>query len=352
VTSAGAAVTVIVPTHDHASTLDLAVASALSQTVTDLEVVIIGDGVGDDTRAVVADLVAGDSRVRFLDHPKSPSRAEPIRHEVLMETSAPVVCYLGDDDLLLSDHVAAMLGWLDDADFAHPLPFAVNRDGSLCAHPTDIARAECRAWHRHPGRNCISLTGAAHRVDAYRRLPHGWRTTPPGRWPDHYMWEQWFAAREVRFVTGDRLTMLKFDAWMREDLDAAGRRRELLEWMHRAQGGDFAAELRQLEFESIRGFAVQTRLDLTAREDAAAVTAAAQHARIEELEVELVRVHRHVHDAAEAAAAQRAVLEARCAAVAAELELMRATRTWRLRDRVLDLPGAQFVFARIRGRCT
>ena len=60
----------IVPTHDHASTLGLAVRSALAQTLGDIEVHIIGDGVGDETRAVVEHLVHDDTRVRFHDLPK------------------------------------------------------------------------------------------------------------------------------------------------------------------------------------------------------------------------------------------------------------------------------------------
>ena len=37
----------------------------------------------------------------------------------------------------------------------------------------------------------IGLTGVAHTLEAYRRLPHGWRTTPPEVPTDHYMWRQW-----------------------------------------------------------------------------------------------------------------------------------------------------------------
>jgi len=94
-------VTVLIPTHDHPSTLDLVVASVLRQTIDALDIVIVGDGVTDDTRDVIAGLVT-DDRVRFLDTPKSASRAEPVRHMVLTEAVAPYVCYMGDDDLMLA----------------------------------------------------------------------------------------------------------------------------------------------------------------------------------------------------------------------------------------------------------
>ena len=56
--------TVLIPTHDHGPTLRYAVASALQQTVQDLEIFVIGDGVTDEGRAVVAELVRADPRVR------------------------------------------------------------------------------------------------------------------------------------------------------------------------------------------------------------------------------------------------------------------------------------------------
>ncbi len=75
VTVTSAPVTVIVPTHDHAGLLGMSVGSVLEQTFADIDVVVIGDGVGDDTRDVAAGLVAADARVRFVDLPKSDAQA-------------------------------------------------------------------------------------------------------------------------------------------------------------------------------------------------------------------------------------------------------------------------------------
>ena len=64
------AATVIVPTHDHGPTLRLSVGSALAQTVEDIEVLVVGDGVPDVTREIVGELSRVDERVHFFDHPK------------------------------------------------------------------------------------------------------------------------------------------------------------------------------------------------------------------------------------------------------------------------------------------
>jgi glycosyltransferase involved in cell wall biosynthesis len=56
-------VLVVVPTHDHPWALDLSVESALAQTVENLDIVVIGDGVVDETRDVVARLMERDDRI-------------------------------------------------------------------------------------------------------------------------------------------------------------------------------------------------------------------------------------------------------------------------------------------------
>jgi len=236
----GAAAMVVIPTHDHASTLDLAVASALEQTVADLDIVVVGDGVGDDTRAVMDGLCRADARVRFVDRPKGASRNEVARHEVVAAAAAPVVTYLGDDDLFLPDHVETMIGLLAEHDFAHPFPIFVGRDGELMARPTDLSDPRCVAWHLHPQRNTVSLTGAAHTTALYRRLPWGWRPAPPNRWSDHFMWGQIFSVPGVRLATGQRATTIKPPADMRRGMSAAARRNELAGWWARLHEPGFA----------------------------------------------------------------------------------------------------------------
>lgn len=252
-------VTVLIPTHDHASTLDLAIGSVLGQTWEHLELVVVGDGVGNDTRAVVG--ACDDPRLRFLDVPKSASRAEEVRHQLLTETSSALICYLGDDDLMLPDHVATMVDLLADADFAHPLPAPIAPDGTFVPHSVDLADERWRAWHMHFGRNAVSLTGVAHRVDAYRRLPTGWQPPPPGRPSDHTMWQQWFVTPGFRYRTGTRLTVLKLDSVLRVGWTPEDRRAELLEWWDRSRSEGFALWLDRAVFAAYADQAAVLRVE-------------------------------------------------------------------------------------------
>ncbi len=119
----------------------------LAQTIGDLELFIIGDGVTPDTRDVIAELAAQDRRVRFIDRPKHERRGEPYRHEVLSEqASGSVVAYLCDRDLWLPNHLEELVRTLDGADFAHTLRFWVDdQDQYWCTHRTDLDGSRSRS---------------------------------------------------------------------------------------------------------------------------------------------------------------------------------------------------------------
>ena len=329
---------IIVPTHDHPATLDLSVRSALEQTVADIEVVVVGDGVGDDTRDVVALLAGEDARVRFLDLPKGPHHGEIHRDRAIAATGAGIVCYLCDDDLLLPEHVESMAELLEDADLAHGQNGYVDASGAWHPYLADLSSADCRAWLLRPERNAVSLTGTAHTVAAYRRLPHGWRTTPPGRWPDHYMWQQFLNEPWVRGVTGTRITSLQLPSHVdgRDGWQPAARRAELEGWrtaLATREGRErFDEEVRrailiQASAESIRRDRLEevlsdSRAALVASDEAAAAAAAAL------ADAEAARAY---------AEAARATAEARAGALAESLAAIESTRTWRLRNRLKRL---------------
>ncbi len=132
---------VVVPTHDHAELLALSLASLREQTVADLEIAVICDGVGDETRDVVGDARRHDPRIVLHDLPKAGRTGEPHRHPIISQSDAEVVVYLCDDDLLLPDHVEQMLEVLQSNDLAVSLPLCVDGEGSLVIEPVDLGQA-------------------------------------------------------------------------------------------------------------------------------------------------------------------------------------------------------------------
>jgi glycosyltransferase involved in cell wall biosynthesis len=233
--------TVLIPTHDHGPTLLYAAGSALSQSVGDLELFIVGDGVPDKTREIAADLMRRDSRVRFFDNPKGPRHGELHRHAALREATGDIVCYLSDDDLWLANHLETMLALLDAADFANTLPLSVGETGATGGWTIDLALAYYRDLLLS-GSNRIPLSCAGHTLEMYRRLPHGWRTTPPDIYTDLYMWQQFLSDRDCRVASGHQPTVLHFPSPWRTEWNIDERVAELAEWSGKLQDDAWARD--------------------------------------------------------------------------------------------------------------
>src|SRR5215813_10842942 len=133
---------VVIPTYRHFATLPYAVKSVQNQGVEDIEILIVGDGVDDATRAAVQVLQADDPRIRFFDLPKGPRRGELNRDRVLHEAQGPIVCYACDDVLWLPGHLQAMEKALHDADFVGAMDLVVKPDGRIRAWYFDLNAAE------------------------------------------------------------------------------------------------------------------------------------------------------------------------------------------------------------------
>lgn len=250
--------TILVPTHAHAAFLPFSLRSALAQEGVSVELFVVGDGVEDGTRRALEPFLA-DPRVRFFDNPKGRRHGERHRHQALQEASGEIVCYLCDDDLLLPDHVATMKELLAKADFAHGAPLYVATDGSLVYLPLDLSRPRF-VEHLNAKRASFGLTGAAHTLEVYRRLPEGWRPAPPDIWTDLHMWQQFLALPGLRGVTGTRLTCLHFPSPHRSGWPDVQRASELERWTARLAEPRFRSELDELVADAIRRSAIEHRL--------------------------------------------------------------------------------------------
>lgn len=231
--------TVLVPTTgERAPLLDLALASAQAQTVSELEIFVMGDGAGESTRALLAERTAHDPRIRFFDHPKHPRRGEPYRHAALAEARGRIVCYLTDRDLWLAHHVEVLAELLERADFAHTLRFGITKKG----RPRLRGGMDLLAPESLPLRQRVEipLSFVGHTLEMYRKLPYGWRETPAGTPTDAYMWAQFLREPGCRVARARRATVLYFKRGDHPGLPVAQRRAELEAWHARLQKPGFA----------------------------------------------------------------------------------------------------------------
>jgi GalNAc5-diNAcBac-PP-undecaprenol beta-1,3-glucosyltransferase len=252
--------TVLVPTTgDRAVLLRHSVGSILAQTVRDLEVFIMGDGVAEGTRAAIGEMIRSDPRIRFFDHPKHERRGEPYRHAALAEARGEIVCYLTDRDLMLPNHVEVMSRLLRAADFGHTLRFGLAPEGGFTfAHTLDIDDPEDRKIAGVTTSPLIPLSFAGHTLAMYRRLPHGWRVTPEGEPTDRYMWKQFLLEGGCRTATSTEPTILYFKRGDHPGWPVEQRRAELATWSARIGGEAWLAEFS----ETVRDAAIRDRARL------------------------------------------------------------------------------------------
>jgi hypothetical protein len=233
---------VLVPCHDKAGTLPLAVDTVLRQTIHEVEVLLVGDGVTDEVRDVITGLVAADERVRFLDFPKGPHHGEVHRHEAIVAAASDAIFYLCDDDLLLPEHVADLLALLESATFVQSLNGYIRADGRIRTYPGDLADASLVAAVLSDDMrfNFVSLTGTAHSRAFYLAVGKPWQTTPHGEFPDHHQWRRMMADPRFRGATSSRMTALQLPTSSdgREAWDDDRRRAELERWYRLVTGPD------------------------------------------------------------------------------------------------------------------
>jgi len=225
--------TILVPTFDHGPTLRFSIASALAQTVRDLEVFVVGDGAPPVSREICASFAARDPRVRYFENPKGPRHGEIHRHAAMQQATGRIVCYLSDDDLFLPEHVEKMASALERAEFAHTLPVSIKEAGSIHTWPADLGRADERDAVISQRRSVVPLSCAAHTMALYRRLPHGWRTTPDDTRIDRYFWAQLLSQPGVHAVSTRSPTALHFPSPLRAGWTPERRAAELEAWMPR-----------------------------------------------------------------------------------------------------------------------
>lgn len=133
---------VLLPTHNRARLLRLALASLLAQTERDFEILVVGDGCTDDTAKVITGLA--DERIRWFDLPKAPHFGYANRNIALRQATGAYIAYMTDDDLAFPDHLALLASTLEStgAEWAYSRPLWVAADGLLVPFATNLLNAD------------------------------------------------------------------------------------------------------------------------------------------------------------------------------------------------------------------
>jgi glycosyltransferase involved in cell wall biosynthesis len=223
-------VSAIIPTYNRSAVLRYAIASALQQTFTDFELLVVGDGCTDDSAEVVASF--GDARVQWINLPENTRHQSGPNNEGLRQARGEIVAYLGHDDLWLPQHLSSLVTALDatGADVAYALSINVAPDGTIW--PT-MPRPDHGTF--------ASPLCVAHRLRATQESG-GWRNYRDLKiGPDVELWQRLHAAGH-RFTFVPRLGGVKFPGSWRRDVYKSRPSHEQAEWFARMRSDpDFEA---------------------------------------------------------------------------------------------------------------
>jgi len=172
------------PTYNWSTVLPYSIGSALDQTFTDFELLVLGDGCTDDSERVVAAI--GDPRVRWVGLPRHGHQSGP-NNEGLLRARGEYIAYLGHDDLWFPHHLATLVAALDaGADIAHSATAMVRPDGSLymCLSPPSSIAHRKSMTDRIGGWRDFREIKAMPETDLFwtRAVAAGMKFTPVHRW--------------------------------------------------------------------------------------------------------------------------------------------------------------------------
>ena len=100
---------VIIAAHNARHTLSRAVNSAVLQTLTDIEVIVVDDGSTDGTADLVGELASRDRRVKLIRH-ESAKGVSSARNSAIRDASGEWLVILDADDWIAGDRLEVMIG--------------------------------------------------------------------------------------------------------------------------------------------------------------------------------------------------------------------------------------------------
>ena len=224
---------VVIPTHDRASTLATTVLSVQRQTVRDIEILVCGDGASTEVAAVATGIAAQDARVRFLAFAKAAGTGGANRDRAIRDFArAERIFYSDDDDLWLPAHVETLGPQLDRHDVADSLPASLSLGGRLALACVNGGNPLTRMLLAQGKLKMTYDTHLAHRRSSYLALGAPWNAGARGE-AVRRMLGSFAQAEAVTWKTLPLATALSLHGGARSFLSPVQRQAENAEWAKR-----------------------------------------------------------------------------------------------------------------------
>ena len=201
---------VVLSTYNWSSVLPYAIRSALWQTYSNFELLVVGDGCTDDSADVVASF--GDERIRWHNLASNSGNQSAPNNAGIELARGKYVAYLGQDDLWYPTHLALLVRAMERAaaDVGGAITEAIGPPGS------NIRRVGWRSLSGPGAAGVIPPSALMHRRTLVDEIGL-WRDFRELRLPPDREFVLRAHAHGKRFATARALTVFKFPARYRPD---------------------------------------------------------------------------------------------------------------------------------------
>ncbi|MEO8433636.1 MAG: glycosyltransferase [Pyrinomonadaceae bacterium] len=222
---------ILLPTHNRADVLPFAIRSVLYQTLSDFELLIVGDGCTDQT----SDIVRGfsDSRVHWFDLPKAPNFGYANRNIVLREARGKYIAFMAHDDLWLPDHLELLGGCMADpqTEIAYTRPLWVIPPGCITPATFNLHDEATLELFLTRQRNAIPAGCVVHRRACFEK--YGYWNEELSAGADNELWARIIKGGKSRnFAYLPEPTCLHFRANWRTEVNAGPSQLEVWKQLH------------------------------------------------------------------------------------------------------------------------
>jgi len=178
---------ILLPTHNRANVLPIAMKSIFYQTFQDFEILLVGDGCTDNTAEVVRSFK--DERIKWYDLPKALNYGYANRNIALKEARGKYIGFVAHDDILFFDHFEKCIEALEadqSKEIACTRPLWITRDGMIIPVEFNFDNPSTLNDFIMRRRNAIPASCVVHRSECFEKY---------GYWNDKLTgcgdWDMW-----------------------------------------------------------------------------------------------------------------------------------------------------------------
>jgi glycosyltransferase involved in cell wall biosynthesis len=220
-------ITILIPTFNHGEMIKYPLQSALAQTHTNIEILVVGDGAPEITKETVAKFQEKYKNIFYFDNKKGEHQGELLRRKALESAKGEIVTYLADDDIWFPNHLETVIQKMNEGyNFVNTLCSNLSTELVPLISIVDMSSRDDIA-DMFENKKSFGTTFGAHTMDLYKKLEAPWSIAPKGTPTDLSFWQTLLRLVDCKPTSIFVATAIRLDAYRRHNMSTSARLAEL-----------------------------------------------------------------------------------------------------------------------------